>query len=87
MLSLDSRPLDPARIALVLIDLQQGITGFGRAPHDSATVLANAAALADRFHALNALVVRGAAEAGDALLQVDQHERDAGGVKRPGVKR
>jgi len=58
MLSLDSIPLDPARTALVLIDLQQGITGFGRAPHDSATVLANAAALADRFHALNALVVR-----------------------------
>jgi nicotinamidase-related amidase len=58
MLSLDTTPLDPARTALVLIDLQQGITGFGRAPHDSATVLANAAALADRFHAMNALVVR-----------------------------
>jgi len=58
MLSLDSIPLDPARTALVLIDLQQGITDFGRAPHDSATVLANAVSLADRFHALNALVVR-----------------------------
>ena len=58
MLSLDSKPLDPARTALVLIDLQQGIVGFGRAPHDSATVLANAAALAERFHASNALVVR-----------------------------
>jgi nicotinamidase-related amidase len=49
---------DPARTALVLIDLQQGILGFGRAPHDASTVLANAAALAERFHALNALVVR-----------------------------
>jgi nicotinamidase-related amidase len=57
-LFLDARPLDPARTALVLIDLQQGIVGFGRAPHDSSMVLANAAALADRFHALNALVVR-----------------------------
>ncbi|KQU79005.1 MULTISPECIES: hydrolase [unclassified Rhizobacter] len=57
-LFLDAEPLDAARTALVLIDLQQGIVGFGRAPHDSATVLANAAALADRFHALNALVVR-----------------------------
>jgi nicotinamidase-related amidase len=57
-LFLDAKPLDPVRTALVLIDLQQGIVGFGRAPHDSATVLANAAALADRFHALNALVVR-----------------------------
>jgi nicotinamidase-related amidase len=55
---LDSRPLDPARTALVLVDLQQGIVGFGRAPHDGATVLANAAALAERFHAQNALVVR-----------------------------
>ena len=58
MLSLDSKPLDPSRTALVLIDLQQGIVGFGRAPQDSATVLANAAALAERFHAHNALVVR-----------------------------
>jgi len=57
-LFLDAEPLDAARTALVLIDLQQGIVGFGRAPHDGATVLANAAALADRFHALNALVVR-----------------------------
>ena len=55
---LDSRPLDPARTALVLVDLQQGIVGFGRAPHDGATVLANAAALAERFRASNALVVR-----------------------------
>jgi nicotinamidase-related amidase len=49
---------DPARTALVLIDLQQGILGFGRAPNEASTVIANAAALAERFHALNSLVVR-----------------------------
>jgi len=50
--------LDASRSALVLIDLQQGITGFGRAPHAAATVLANAARLAGHFHARGALVVR-----------------------------
>lgn len=50
--------IDPRHSALVLIDLQQGILGFGRAPHTAASVVANAAALAQRFHALDAPVVR-----------------------------
>jgi len=50
--------LAPASTALVLIDLQRGITGFGRAPHEASTVLRHAATLAERFHALDALVVR-----------------------------
>ncbi len=48
----------PANTALVLIDLQRGITGFGRAPHEAGTVLHHAAMLAERFHAIDALVVR-----------------------------
>lgn len=63
----------PAASALVLVDLQQGIVGFGRAPHEAATVLRNAALLAQRFHAMNAPVVRvkvgWSADFGDALKQ------------------
>jgi nicotinamidase-related amidase len=65
--------LTPATTALVLIDLQRGITGFGRAPHDAVTVLHHAALLADRFRALDALVVRvkvgWSADFADALKQ------------------
>jgi len=50
--------LASASTALVLVDLQRGITGFGRAPHEAGTVLRHAAMLAERFHALDALVVR-----------------------------
>jgi len=46
------------RTALVLIDLQQGIAGFARAPHDAAQVLANAAALVRHFRDRGSLVVR-----------------------------
>jgi len=55
MLDLD---LDPRHSALVLIDLQQGILGFGRAPRGADTVLSNAAMLAQRFRTLGAPVVR-----------------------------
>jgi len=69
--------LDPHSTALVLIDLQQGIVPLAQAPNDGATVLRNAAALADRFHALSAPVVRvrvgWSADRGDFLQQpVDQ---------------
>jgi nicotinamidase-related amidase len=50
--------LDPRSTALVLIDLQQGILGFGKAPHSADKVLANAAALAARCRERGALVVR-----------------------------
>jgi nicotinamidase-related amidase len=49
--------LDAATTALVLIDLQQGILPYAKAPYDSAAVLANAAPLAAAFRAAKALVV------------------------------
>ena len=49
--------LDAAATALVLIDLQQGILPFAKAPRDASAVLANAALLADAFRAAKAPVV------------------------------
>lgn len=42
-----SRTLDPATTALVLIDLQRGITSIATQPHSAAEVIANAAADSD----------------------------------------
>ena len=69
--------LDPRSTALVLVDLQQGILPFAQAPNDITTVLRNAAALVERFHALSAPVVRvrvgWSADGADFLRQpVDQ---------------
>ena len=69
--------LDPRTTALVLIDLQEGILGFGKAPRPGAAVLATAATLAKRFREVNAPVVLvrvgWSADFGDALKQpVDQ---------------
>lgn len=69
--------LDPKTTALVLIDLQQGILGFGKAPRSGEAVVTTAAALAKRFHEVNAPVVLvrvgWSADFGDALKQpVDQ---------------
>jgi nicotinamidase-related amidase len=50
--------LNPTQTALVLIDLQQGILGFGRAPQAAADVITRAAALAAQFRQHGALVVR-----------------------------
>jgi nicotinamidase-related amidase len=50
--------LDPKTTALVLIDLQKGILPNAKAPYAGAQVLANAVALASRFRALGAPVVR-----------------------------
>jgi nicotinamidase-related amidase len=47
----------PATTALVLIDLQNGIGAMPVLPHSGATVIANAAKLAQRFRALGAPVV------------------------------
>ena len=49
--------LDAATTALVLIDLQQGILPYAKAPYDAAAVLANAAPLAAAFRAARAPVV------------------------------
>jgi nicotinamidase-related amidase len=65
--------LDPKTTALVLIDLQQGIVGFGQAPRPGAEALANGAALARRFREAGAPVVLvrvgWSADFGDALKQ------------------
>ena len=49
--------LDPATTALVLIDLQQGILAYAKAPYDAAAVLAHAAPLAAAFRAAGSPVV------------------------------
>src|SRR5471032_105268 len=69
--------LDPRTTALVLIDLQQGILGFAKAPRPAESVLTASAKLARRFRELNAPVVLvrvgWSADFGDALKQpVDQ---------------
>lgn len=49
--------LDPKSTALVLIDLQKGITGRDTAPHTSSAVVANGVRLAERFRAKGSTVV------------------------------
>jgi nicotinamidase-related amidase len=49
--------LEPQTTALVLIDLQRGITAFATEPHSTAAVIANAALLAAAFRAAGAPVV------------------------------
>jgi nicotinamidase-related amidase len=41
--------IDKTKTALVVIDLQKGIASFPTAPHDSKTVVSNAAKLSDAF--------------------------------------
>jgi nicotinamidase-related amidase len=49
--------VDPKTSALVLIDLQRGITAMPTEPHATAAVIANAARLADAFRGAGAPVV------------------------------
>ena len=49
--------LDPSSTALVLIDLQHGITALDLAPHPAAAVVANCARLADAYRAQGAAIV------------------------------
>ncbi|MCL5116781.1 MAG: hydrolase [Firmicutes bacterium] len=49
--------LDPARTALVVIDLQKGITAMQTAPHSSDAVVMRAAQLAESFRQAGAFVV------------------------------
>ena len=66
--------LDLATTALVLIDLQQGILPYAKAPRDGAAVIANAVPLAAAFHARKAPVVRVkvgfSADGGDMLKAI-----------------
>lgn len=69
--------LSPQTTALVLIDLQQGILGFGKAPRPGEAALGTAATLARRFREVGAPVVLvrvgWSHDFGDALKQpVDQ---------------
>ena len=50
--------LDPATTALLLIDLQQGILPYAKAPYDGAAVMARAVPLAAAFRARRSPVVR-----------------------------
>jgi nicotinamidase-related amidase len=67
-----SLTLFPKSTALVLIDLQKGITSFPVEPHPFAVVVENATLLANQFRELNAPVflVRVAFPAGPAALNL-----------------
>lgn len=74
--------LDPRRAALVLVDLQKGIVAMPTQPYAGRAVLARCVALAGRFRAAGAPVVRvhvgWSADGGDVLRQpVDQPGRHA----------
>jgi len=58
--------LDPARTALVVVDLQRGVVSRDVGPHPADTVLENALQLAEAFRAAGAPVVLVRAEPGDA---------------------
>jgi nicotinamidase-related amidase len=74
--------LDPATTALVLIDLQQGILAYAKAPYDAAAVMANAVPLAAAFHARKSPVVRVkvgfSADGGDMLKAIVDAPNPAG---------
>ena len=74
--------LDAATTALVLIDLQQGILPYAKAPYDAAAVLAHAAPLAAAFRAAKAPVVLVkvgfSADGGDALKAIVDAPNPAG---------
>ncbi len=76
--------LEPATTALVLIDLQQGILPFAKAPYDAAAVLARAAPLAEAFRAAKAPVVLvkvgWSADGGDALKAAVDAPNPAGAL-------
>jgi nicotinamidase-related amidase len=69
--------LDPATTALVLVDLQQGITTLPVQPHSAEEVVANGARLAEAFRAVGGPVVTvrvaTSPDGGDALAtEVDE---------------
>lgn len=66
--------LDPKTTALVLIDLQRGITSRTTEPHASSDVIARAAKLAEAFRDAHAAVV---------LVNVTYSDDDGDRLKRP----
>ena len=76
--------LDPATTALVLIDLQQGILPYAKAPRDAAAVLARAVPLAAAFRQVKSPVVRvkvgWSADGGDALKATVDAPNPPGGL-------
>ncbi|MBU8878238.1 isochorismatase family protein [Bacillus sp. FJAT-29790] len=50
------KKIQPEKTALVLIDLQKGITGIKGAPYDPSTVVSNAAQLVDAFRRAGAFI-------------------------------
>jgi len=62
----DNLLIDKERTALVVIDLQKGIASRSTAPHDSKTVISNAAKLADAFRKKGMPVFLVHVTAGDA---------------------
>lgn len=80
-------PLDPASTALVLIDLQKGITASPTVPLPAGQVIANARRLVDVFHERKAQVflvhVTYAPDAGDRLRpEADEQMPSAGAVPK-----
>ena len=76
--------LDPATTALVLIDLQQGILPYAKAPRDAAAVLASAVPLVAAFRQVKSPVVRvkvgWSADGGDALKATVDAPNPPGGL-------
>jgi nicotinamidase-related amidase len=76
--------LDPATTALVLIDLQQGILPYAKAPRDAAAVLARAVPLVAAFRQVKSPVVRvkvgWSADGGDALKATVDAPNPPGGL-------
>jgi nicotinamidase-related amidase len=69
--------LDPARTALVIIDLQRGIVAVPVAPHSSTEVVKNSAELARKFREKGGTVVYVRVNMNDVLrLPVDSPMRD-----------
>src|ERR1700691_6628402 len=65
--------LDPKKIALVLIDLQNAIVGMSPVPHTAAQVVENSRKLADAFRAHGAPVIYVRVDLNDFMkLPVDQ---------------
>lgn len=79
--------LEAAQCALVLIDLQKGVTGRSVAPHTAERVVENAARLAARFRAVGAPVVlvrvSFAVDGGD-VLRAPVDAPQAGGARPAG---
>lgn len=76
--------LEPSKTALVLVDLQQGILGFGREPHAAAGIVQRAAALAAQFHERGALVVRVKVGWTDGFPELLRQETDQAAPLPPG---